>query len=174
LAWFYCDGTRNLSARTDIRYILGSILRQLLEASEKSKGSHLKSLKQLQETANDTVDSKLANLFIDTILSTSKTFSQVYIVVDGIDECPKRTELCESILKLSGANVKVLITSRRERDIADLLHNQNQVEISKDSSSADISIHIDWMFENDKKLTAIKSDLKKQIKSELLSSSSGM
>ena len=173
LAWFYCDGTQNTSDKTKTRYILGSIFRQLVETSRMPIQSQLELLKKLKEKASYTVQSKLAKLFVKSIVSITKCFTLVYIFVDGIDECPERTELCGLILELSSTNLKVLVSSRGERDIASVFHNEIQLEIAENFSLLDIEIHIDWTFKNDPKLKTMKSDLKKDIKTQLLSNSSG-
>lgn len=174
-AWFYCDGKQKLSKKTQTRYILGSILRQLSETLIDAGGSQLEWIEKLQAQARNSVPSKIVELFIKAILSISESFSKVYIVVDGIDEssAEDRPGFCQSILKLAGGNRKVFLTSRWERDIAGLLGKENNLEMTEEFTSIDKSIHIDWVLENDPKLKTIKSNsLKNDIKMHLLSQKS--
>ena len=173
-AWFYCDGKQKLSIKVQTRYILGSILRQLSEILIKVEESQLERIEKLQAQARNSVDSKLAELFIDAILLISESFSKVYIVVDGIDECSAegRPKLCESILRLAGGNRKVFLTSRWERDIAGVFGKECHLEMTEEFTSIDKALHIDWFLENDPKLKIRPDLLKNDIKASLLSQKS--
>jgi hypothetical protein len=128
-------------------------------------------LEKLLNMGRSTPESKLALLFLDNIKKMAR--SDVYIVIDGIDECPNRPDLCKKILEMAKENVKVLVTSRLERDIAELFQNQNHLEITEEFSCKDIVTHINWMFENNDKLKGLKPDMKKEIATKLLTKSKG-
>jgi hypothetical protein len=124
----------------------------------------------MQNEALNTVDSKVAGLFINAIVSISSSFSKVFIIIDGIDECPAgtRREFCASLLTLTRGNIKLFVTSRRERDIGEEFSEVPHLEMTEDLSSIDKAIHLDWAFQNDRELKKIKSDAAK-IKQHLLS-----
>ena len=92
LSWFYCDGTRNISAKIEPRYIVDSILRQLWELLIKVEGSHriLDLIGRIQEQARRITDSQLIDMMMEAIHSLAKSFREVYIAIDGIDECCAR------------------------------------------------------------------------------------
>lgn len=176
LLWFYCDGSRNISAKTEPRYILGSVLRQLWELLIRSKGSQdtITLIQRLQEKSRCVVDSKLVGMMIEAIHSIAKHFHEVYIVIDGIDECSAQTDLCKIAIELAVVPIKVLVTSRPEREISEIFFEKIQLEITEEISSADISTHVDWIFRNDLILKKIKLDLKGHIMSQLVSRNNGV
>ena len=92
LSWFYYDENRNISAKIEPRYIVDSILRQLWELLIKVEGSHgiIDLIERLQEQAFRITDSQLIDMMIKTIDSLVKSFREVYIAIDGIDECCAR------------------------------------------------------------------------------------
>ena len=129
-------------------------------------------MENLQNYFLDIAYSKLAMEFIKVIKQL--VLCEIYIVIDGIDECPNRPDLCQKILDMAGGNIKLLVTSRPERDITEVFKNQNRLEITDDFSGPDIAIHIDWMFEHDDKLKTVKLEMKKDFKTHLLSQNKGM
>lgn len=173
LAWFYCDGARNAAGKNETKCILGSILKQLCQILVKSRPSEMAEfLEKLHDKGRSTPDSKLAILFLDNIIKMAR--SVVYIVIDGIDECPNRSDLCKKVLEMAGENVKVLVTSRLERDIAAVFQKQNHLEITEEFSCQDIATHINWIFQHNNKLKTLKPDMKNEIKTQLLTKSKGM
>jgi hypothetical protein len=165
-----------MSAKTEKRYIFGSILRQLVQRLLDIGGSGIiEFIEFLRRHHRDDTDSELAAAFVVAIPQLSFN-SEVYIVIDGIDECPDRPALCEDILRITrgAGKVKVLVTSRSERDIGEALQSQNHVAFTKELSRQDIAIHIDVMFEGDPKLKKIHKDLKTEMKEKLLSKSDGV
>lgn len=170
-AWFFCDGKQMESPKAKSRFILGSILRQLLETLIRLKKPWLETIKNLQEEALITVDSKISGLFINAIVSISNTVTKVTIVIDGIDECPSRnrSELCDSLLQLANGAINLLVTSRRENDIVKVFSEQAHLEMTQEMLSSDKSIHLDWTFENDRKLKQIKAEERVTLKQQLLS-----
>jgi hypothetical protein len=173
LAYFYCDGTSNLSAKIETRFILGSILRQLLESSD-TKNLSIEPLQRFQKESRSYTNSRLVKLLVDAIFQFSKSFREVYIIVDGIDECVSCTDLYNSLLTLADANIKVLVISRPERNIEEAFSRHERLEFTENFSHADISTHIDWSFEQDKRLKMIKPELQNEIKLQLLKKSDGM
>lgn len=129
-------------------------------------------LEKLHNKGRNTPDSKLATLFLDNIVKMAR--SVVYIVIDGIDECPNQPDLCKKILEMTGEKVKVLVTSRLERDIAGVFQNQNHLEITEEFSCQDIATHINWMFQHNDKLKILKPNMKNEMKTQLLTESKGM
>ena len=75
---------------------------------------------------------------------------------------------------MAGGNIKLLVTSRPERDITEVFKNQNRLEITDNFSRHDIAIHIDLMFNQDEQLKKVKSEMKKDIKTQLLSQNKGV
>src|SRR5271170_65638 len=142
-----------MSAKTEERYIFGSILRQLIEKLLDIGGSRMiEFMESFQRHHRYDTASELTAAFIHAIPQLSFN-SEVYIVIDGIDECPNRPALCKEVLQLSrGMKVKVVVISRNERDIGEAFQNENHVAFTDELSRQDIAAHIDWNFEKDEKL----------------------
>lgn len=176
LGFFYCDGTRNASEKKKIRYVIGSILRQLFESLDVQDPSHLDLLVKVQRKEGYVTESKLLHMLMDAIIHLAKSFHHVFIVVDGVDECSNSDQerLCKSLLQLSKQNIKVLVVSRWERCIYGVFHRQRFLEVTKDQVAEDITKYIDWNLERDDTLKHIKNDFKAEIKSRLLKNSAGM
>ena len=119
-------------------------------------------------------DWQLTEAFIQAGVPELSSGSEVYIVIDGIDECPDRSKLCDHVLEIAGGRVRVLVSSRSERDISEAFQHQHHILFTEEQSHRDIATHIEWSFEHDKRLKKVKSDLKKEIKEKLLSKSDGM
>lgn len=112
---------------------------------------------------------------IATIKSLSKFYYEISIIIDGIDECLRPTELCNILSKLAATtNIKVLATSRHERDIAEAFSDIPQLIMEDSAIQADIGTYIDWRLEHDGCLRQAKSDLKQHIKKRLLTENGGM
>jgi hypothetical protein len=59
----------------------------------------------------------------DLFASTAKCYQQVFIVIDGLDECPeeRRSPILDFIIEVSSkldSNIKVFVSSRKEPDIS--------------------------------------------------------
>ena len=90
LAYFYCDGTSNVSAKTETRYILGSILRQLLSRIQPQEW--LARIEKLHEDEKTLVNQEFALNLANSILLVAQWFPHVYIFIDGVDECQSRED----------------------------------------------------------------------------------
>ena len=178
VTYFYCDGASNLVPKRETRYILGSILRQLFEILlKKAPDLIARDLERVYEALRDNAGSKVIELLVQGILAlaaNSFASGNVYIVVDGIDECPKKDDLSDSLRRLATSNIKVLAISRFVRDIAKAFSEHPHLEISEEISAKDIETHLKWSFNNDPKLKLISAKLRTEIKSQLLSKSEGM
>lgn len=174
LAWIYCDGTRGVSARAENRYIFGSILRQLLQGPlNRRVPGVIEFVEELHRCNADATDSALTASFITTIRHS--TFqSQIYVVIDGIDECPNPSDLCEKILQMAQPKVKILVSSRSERNIAEAFQNQKHLELTEDRLRRDMETYIDWALANENGLKRVKPEMKEQIKNKLLEKNNAM
>jgi len=163
-----------MSAKTEIRYVFGSILRQLIQKlSNLGADSVIDFMEALHSYCRDATDTKIAMSFVHAIPQLSFQFG-IYIVIDGIDECPNRPELCEKILQIARGKVKILVISRSERDIGEAFQNHKHVVFTDDLSRQDIATHIDWSFEHDKQLKKLRPEMKSYMKEQLLNKSNGM
>jgi ankyrin repeat domain-containing protein 50 len=94
----------------------------------------------------------------DALIATIHGFSEVYIIIDALDECPnsggERKKLLECLKRIHKAGLKnlhLLCTSRRETDIEAALKpvfaspftNSFDLSIYRDAIDRDIGLHID-------------------------------
>lgn len=84
----------------------------------------------------------------DTFISLAKGFEKVFVVIDALDECPKRErpDIIGSVIKIVNALpcIKVFITSRRELDIVDVFENGSTptIQIKAESVAEDIELYV--------------------------------
>ena len=163
LAFFYCDG--NNTEKQDLRYILGSLTRQLL-----TPGSpHFEQLESLRKRGSPPPDVLLA-----TLERIASSYGQVYIVLDGLDECARREALLEALSTMEMEKLNFFVTSRCEKDIQLAFEGKESLEIDKEHVQIDIVTHIEWMLDNHKNLKRIVPSMKEEIKEKLAEKSAGM
>jgi hypothetical protein len=176
VAWFYCNGSQSESATMKPRYIIGSILRQLLEQLRNLKTPEFGSfLEQRYAFGRAHVEHWLLQLFVDDILSIVLAFHQSILIIDGIDECPEphAVQVCQLLTKLA-TGMKVLVASRMTRSIDAEFLNRKKLKITEKLTSIDITTHLTWNFEHDPKLRKITRELQEYIKTHLCLNSEGM
>jgi hypothetical protein len=94
------------------------------------------------------------------------------VIVDGVDESLDRAGICRLLVQLA-EKMKVLVASRREKDITDVLGKERRLEMTEELTSSDIATHVRWMLEHDPKLKPIKDSMKTTIKTCLSAKSKG-
>ena len=167
IAFFYCDG--DSAEKQELSNIFGSLLKQLL--------------KQLVSSADtsclDIIITRYKIDFIpseETIVSDLEWivhwFSDVYLIIDGIDECSKR-ETLPFVLQCLAERAEVLVTSRPEKDLADVFIGKPCLNID-DPVKNDIIKHVKWQMANHEKLRNIRRSLKRNIENKLVTRSAGM
>jgi hypothetical protein len=98
----------------DLTLLIALLLKQLCQQHGKVPGDLMK-LNQMAKEPADVVDT-------DLFANTSKPYQQVFIVIDGLDECPEKTrspilDFIVEVSSKSGSNIKVFVSSRKEPDI---------------------------------------------------------
>lgn len=122
------------------------------------------------------------------LLSAVLSYKKVFVVLDGLDECPEDGETnaredalswIESFLGDIGpqdANVKVLATSRELRDIREMMETIGAESVSVASRDVDVDIrrHVTTQLAKDKKLSSLDRETKILIQDTLSSKADGM
>jgi hypothetical protein len=169
VALFYCNG--NSWDKNRCSYIVSSILRQLITPLLRQDSPQMKHLQNLyRDSHKDPTVSELAS----SIRWLSKFFKRIYIVLDGLDECPQPIDVCAVLSELAVMNIKVLVLSQPGGDIAVSMKDKQKLEIEKRFVEADIAVYIDWRLQHDHNLGRMKPQLKREVKEKLLVKSSGM
>lgn len=133
---------------------------------------YLTYLERLRENGRKVIDSDLVKMFINDIFHVTSHMENVVVVVDGVDECPDRPDICQLLVQLA-TKMKVLVVSRREKDIMDAFANEGALEMTEELTSTDIATHVGWMLEHDPKLKGLRESMKMTIKTHLVTNGKG-
>ena len=110
-------------------------------------------------------------------------FTQIYVVLDALDECTQRSELMDVLETIVGwqlDNLHLLITSRKERDIERSLEgyvkDENAVCLQKDLVNQDIQRYVQQRLHDDKHLAKWNKDaaIRQEIEAALMRGARGM
>ena len=141
VASYYCDysDTNTLTALS----IFGTLIKQML-ATVDFPQSVEKLIDRCYAHGTRTPDNRE---MLELISETSKLFSKVYLVIDGLDEC-KREERAivlssvKNLVTLDEPMVKIFVSSREEADIKACLQADQLIYITEESISPDIALFI--------------------------------
>jgi len=127
LAFFYCDFRDN--RKTELRGLLSSFLVQLYHQSDSYFDILSSFYSEHDKGSRPPSDDALVGCFKNLLKLSG--LAPVYLIVDGLDECPKpsvvrspRAEvlsLIEDLVKTQIRNLRVCVTSRPEPDIEKIL-----------------------------------------------------
>lgn len=122
------------------------------------------------------------------VLATTHGFSETFVVIDALDECPtimgERGKLLTSLCRIIAAmpdNLHILCTSRAEPDIlavmSTILSQPSRAEIDltiyRDNVNRDVDLYIDKTFAS-ATYSSWPNDLKEEAKKSLLRNADGM
>ncbi|KAE9405343.1 hypothetical protein BT96DRAFT_1015751 [Gymnopus androsaceus JB14] len=174
IIYHYCDFRDQNS--TNVKTIFHSLLAQLAKQNSEQWNEKLRQItdsklnvSQLRLMLDNVVD-----MIIDDISSRHK---QQYVVIDALDECEDFDLLIPCLLRLvSIPQVSLLLSSRQERDIYDLLSDHSIISLMDEGESvlADITTHIARELKDRQKLSRLPSPLKADITTTLTRKADGM
>ncbi|PVH67796.1 ankyrin, partial [Cadophora sp. DSE1049] len=106
-------------------------------------------------------------------------FGETFIILDALDECKEREELLlllKNLTSWGAGNLRVLATSRRERDIEEALEPLVSSEICLQSALVDndIGTYLSERLQNDPKLKRWPANVRGEIKDTLMEGAQGM
>ena len=146
LAYYYFDF--NDTSKQNATTCLMSILAELGEQSAKLSSS----IRQLYSKCNQGIRQPELRDLIDQFPSLLPAFDHVFVILDGLDECPTKDderqillESCETIHAQSNESLHFLVTSRRHHDIEVVIEPMTAVKpqsIEKVNNDEDISTYI--------------------------------
>jgi len=157
------------------RYIFGSIYRQILEAFERygiiERSNIITHLERLKKEESKYPDAGILDFFGAYILRVSKQWSAkpLYLLVDGIDECPEDVKIAQTLAKLTthSKSVRVLLTCGPERKIEEVLLNCLRIETTNETFAPDRKRCLEWNLHQDVRLKDVEPEVKHQIMNRL-------
>jgi hypothetical protein len=148
VAYFYCD-YNNQESQT-LSKIMGSLTAQLSKQSLTFRAAVWKysdSLKSTHEAARSAEPETL----LEILLGNCVKFSQIYLVLDAIDECSNRgrpsprSQLLDYLIKIQEGGkgqIQILVTSRSTMDIQGAFSGKPAIPVLSESNSADIELYV--------------------------------
>lgn len=107
-------------------------------------------------------------------------WSHVYLVIDALDECDleKREEVLTLLVNLSSlaGDIRILVTSRRETDIEQVMQKAAHqiIEMQSNKVDADISLYVQYVLQTDPKMKKWSLSDKQKVKETLVQKAAGM
>ncbi|KAF9878883.1 hypothetical protein CkaCkLH20_03783 [Colletotrichum karsti] len=163
VAYFYCKRSAAEPERQCPGHILGSVLRQLVSGTSSAQSQFQESLlqefKQRREKAAKDgfrLRSLQPKESIEIVQGATKT-NAIFLIIDALDEVEEsqRLELVECLVSLarnSQEAVKIIVTSRHDTQIINLLSEARKVSICPGDNEKDVSLFIRHSIEERKRL----------------------
>ena len=120
---------------------------------------------------------------LETFHQMTTAFDKTFVVLDALDECNQRSELLESMERLinwDDTNLRVVVTSRKEKDIEDsilpLTKDETRVCIQSALVDADICAYVHDQLHTNRKLQRWqrKPEVQTEIENTLMEKANGM
>jgi hypothetical protein len=174
IVYFYFDF--NNTQKQDPELMVCSLLQQLLQRL----AMVYRSIDAFFSSCENGTRPPLHTL-LDVTHQAMQKFSHVYVVIDALDECSKRSELLdvlETIASWQLQNLHLLMTSQKERDIETSLESyvRDSICLQSDVVDTDIQRYIQQRLSDDRNLTkwSKDADIKRDIEDALIRGACGM
>jgi ankyrin repeat domain-containing protein 50 len=131
---------------------------------------------ELTEMSRSYGEDSVENL-LRVLPSILKPRKRHYIVLDALDECERKDELCKILETFCLIpDVNLLVTSRKEWGISDALKAaiKLKVDLKSEFVKADVKVHVQRCLETDKKLKKWPASVKEEISEALVQGANGM
>jgi uncharacterized protein YbgA (DUF1722 family) len=176
-AYFYFDF--NDTQKQDPELMLRSLLCQLVQRSFTVP----KGVDALYSSCENGRREPSLHAVLEVTRQAAQEFAQVYLVLDALDECTKRSELMDVLKTVAGwqlNNVHLLMTSRKEWDIERSLESYIKEEqtlcLQRDVVDKDIQRYVQQRLSEDTILTKWNKDaaVRQEIEAVLMRGAHGM
>lgn len=166
VAFFYCNGA--IPNKRNIRFVLGSLLRQLIDQSRariaiSQTNMAVTSLYEKHRGCEDGPD--LLGDMVNLLAWLASSYPSVYILIDGFDEISNTSQalgLIDKLRKMS-PNMYLLVVSRSDQDIEGAFPGERQLKIEESMVRDDIEFYVKLQLVHDENLKFIKPSLKADI-----------
>lgn len=174
LAFIYCDHKRNESQR--LEFFIGAIVRQLVQRKQTTS----KYVQILYEEHRRKESRPTLNEYLDLLQSLSAEFTEVYVVIDALDECinSKRETVWNDLhanLKKRVTNLRLLCTSRHTDCFGKTSPSSTCIEIR--ATDKDMETYIQAQIESQSRLFELcrqDTNLQSDILQTVVSKAEGM
>jgi hypothetical protein len=175
--YFYFDF--NDTQKQDPELMLRSLLCQLLQRSIVVP----KGVDALFSSCEDGQRQPSAHALLDVLQQAIQEFTQVYAVIDALDECTQRSDLMDMLETVAGwqlNNLHLLVTSRKERDIERSLEvyveEGDTICLQRDVVDRDIQRYVQQRLSDNKGLAKWNKDvaIRQEIEAALMQGACGM
>ena len=176
-AYFYFDF--NDTQKRDPELMLRSLLCQFLQRSVVIP----KGVDALFSSCENEKRQPSLHALLEVTREAAQGFTQVYAVLDALDECTQRSELMDMLETVAGwqlNNLHLLMTSRKEWDIERSLEGyveeENAVCLQRDVVDQDIQRYVQQRLHSDKSLAKWNNDaaVRQEIEAALMRGARGM
>ncbi|KAI1577402.1 vegetative incompatibility protein HET-E-1 [Pyrenophora tritici-repentis] len=176
-AYFYFDF--NDTQKQDPKLMLRSLLYQLLQSSVVIP----KGVDALISSCENGKRQPSLHTLLEVTRQAMQEFTQVYVILDALDECTQRSELMdmlETVARWQLNGLHLLMTSRKERDIERSLESyvgeEDTICLQRDVVDKDIQRYVQQRLRDDKGLAKWNKDaaIRQEIEAALMSGARGM
>jgi hypothetical protein len=176
-AYFYFDFKD--AQKQDPELMLGSLLCQLLQRSSTIP----RGVDALFSFCHNGQRRPSVYTLLEATRQAAQEFTQIYVVLDALDECTQRSELMDMLETVAGwqlGNLHLLMTSRKERNIEKSLENyvkeEDTVCLQRDVVDHDIQQYVQQRLRDDKGLAKWNKDatVRQEIEAALVRGACGM
>ncbi|KAI9765534.1 MAG: hypothetical protein M1840_007360 [Geoglossum simile] len=177
VAYFYFDFNDIEKQRHE------NMIRSLIAQLSIQSASIPQALESLFSSCMNGARQPVTDALLETLRQMIREFTEVFIILDALDECKERQELLEDIGKIAewkAGKLHILATSRREKDIEEQIEPQaNQEEnicIQSALVNDDIRAYIHERLQTDRKLRRWQSrpEVQQEIEGTLMDKADGM
>jgi Cdc6-like AAA superfamily ATPase len=159
VAYFYFDFNDTLKQAPEL--MVRSLISQLSQQSDEIP----RSLELLFSTCENGQRQPLLDNLLEVLHHIIQELPQSYIILDALDECGNRTSLMQILENIASWQVDgfhLLVTSRREQDIqqllAKLVEDRNMICLQSNTVDQDIRKYVHRRLSNDKDLQKWQKD----------------
>ena len=159
------------------------MIRSLILQLSSQCGSTPRGLEALHSSCMNGERQPTRDMLLATLHQIMGSFEETFIIFDALDECLERQDLLEDIEDINrwaDANLHILSTSRREKDIEEqvelLAHNGGKISIDSMRVNDDIRAYVHERLRADPKLKRWHKEPKVQqeIENTLMDKADGM
>ncbi|PKX92396.1 uncharacterized protein P174DRAFT_512989 [Aspergillus novofumigatus IBT 16806] len=164
--YYYCSF--HLSSSQELVYLLGALLVQL-------SGTCPDILDELQESFKKRA-LPLPDVLIRLLLKYTKALSELFIVVDAINESSESAKILEALLTLleSSDNIRIMVTSTTSPPVSNPTISTLRAQMRPSTNRIDIEAFLNTQLQSAPALQRLPEHIKSRIKTVLLEKAGGM